>query len=142
MFDLSGCKWLLREFLRSPLAYGPTQTPTSGAPRPAWHDLPSAFEEHKNSEEYRKAVQNSQHKGDNHVRLCKRLWWARHDYEKGKNISFKVQAGNVQFHSLNQRDQRLAEDYRSGQSLATLNELIEEKEENGTTNFHLLPMNS
>ena len=48
----------------------------------------------------------------------------------------------IQFHSLNQRERRLAEDYRSGQSLATLNELIEEKEENGTTNFHLLRMNS
>ena len=142
LFHLSGCKWLLREFLRLPLTYGPTQTPTSSAARPAWHHLLSAFEEHKNSEEYRKAVQNSQYKGDNHVRLSNRLWWARHDHEKGKNISFKVRAGNVEFDSLNQSDQRLAEDYESGRSDATLNDLIKEKEENGTTNFHLLRMNS
>ena len=78
----------------------------------------------------------------NHVRLSNRLWWARHDHEKGKNISFKVRAGNVEFDSLNQSDQRLAEDYESGRSDATLNDLMEEKEVNGTTNFHLLRMNS
>ena len=142
LFHLSGCKWLLRELLRLPLTYGPTQTPTSSAARPAWHHLLSAFEEHKNSAEYRKAVQNSQYKGDNHVRISKRLWWARHDREKGKNISFKVHAGNVEFDSLNQSDQRLAEDYESGRSDAKLNDLMKEKEENGTTNFHLLRMNS
>ena len=47
LFHLSGCKFLLREFLRLPLAYGPTQTPTSSAARPAWQHLLSAFEEHQ-----------------------------------------------------------------------------------------------
>ena len=142
LFLLSGCKWLLREFLRLPLACGPTQAPTSSAARPAWHHLLSAFEEHKSSQEYRLAVKNSQRKGEQHVRLSNRLWWARHNHEKGKNTSFKVRAGIVEFDSLSQSCQILAEEYESGRSESILNALMKEKEESGTTNFHLLRMNS
>ena len=142
LFHLSGCKWLLREFLRLPLTYGPTQTPTSSAARPAWHHLLSAFEEHKSSQEYRLAVKNSQRKGEQHVRLSNRLWWARHNHEKGKNTSFKVRAGIVEFHSLSHNAQRLAQEYESGRSESILNAYMKEKEESGTTNFHLLRMNS
>ena len=142
LFHLSGCKWLLREFLRLPFANCPTQTPTSSPARPAWHHLLSAFEKHKKSEEYRKAVENSQRQGENHARRSNRLWWARHNHEKGKNISFKIRAGNVEFDSLSQSDQMLAEDYEAGRSGANLNALMNEKEESGTTNFHLLRMKS
>ena len=142
LFHLSGCKWLLREFLRLPLACGVTQPATSSAAQPAWHHLLSAFEEHKNSEEYRKAVENSEHKGENHVRLSNRLWWARRDHEEGKNISFNVRAGSVEFTSLSQNHQALAEDYEAGRSGARLNALMKEKEASGTMNFHLLRMNS
>ena len=142
MFQVSGCKWLLREFLRLPLAYGPTQTPTSSAARPAWQDLLSAFEEHKNSEEYRKAVENSKRKGEDHVRLSNRLWWARHDHEKGKNISFNVCAGIVDFDSLSQDDQELAQDFEAGRTQKNLDSLKKEKEKSRTTNFHLLRLES
>ena len=154
MFHLSGCKWLLREFLRLPLACNATQTATSSAAQPAatqtetsraalpaLHHLLSAFEEHKNSVEYRKSVENSKSKGDNHVRLSNHLWWARHNHEHGKNISFKVRAGSVEFASLSQGDQILAEDYEAGRSGAKLNALMKEKEASGTMNFHLLRMN-
>ena len=104
LFHLSGCKWLLREFLRLPLAFAPTHTPTSSAARPAWNHLLRGLEKHKNSEKYCKAVENSERKGEHHVRLYNRLWWARHDHEKGK-ISFEVRAGIVEFDSLSQRDQ-------------------------------------
>ena len=46
-----------------------------------------------------------------YVRLSNRLWWARHDYEKGKNLSFEVRTGSVQFDSSSQRNQTLYEDY-------------------------------
>ena len=62
MFQVGGCKWLLHEFLRLRLAYSPTQTPRSSAARPAWHDLLTAFQSHRRSEEYRRAVANSQKK--------------------------------------------------------------------------------
>ena len=135
MFQLSGSKWLLRQFLRLPL------TPTSRAAQPAWHHLLSGFEEHKTSSEYLKAVENCQRQGEDHVRLSHRLWSARHNHEQGKNISFKIRADLVEFASLSQNDQSLAEDYEGGRSGASLDALMKEKEESGTTNFHLLRMN-
>ena len=89
MFLLAGCKWLLREFLRLPLAYGPTRAPTSSAALPSWHHLLSSFEQHKSSLEYRRAVENSQRQGEQHVRLSRRLWWARHNREKGNKSLLK-----------------------------------------------------
>ena len=109
---------------------------------PAWHHLLSAFQEHKNSEEYRKSVENSKSKGENHVRLSNQLWWARHNHEQGKNISFKVRDASVGFTSLSQGDQSLAEDSETGRSGPKLKALMKEKEESGTMNFHILRMSS
>ena len=122
MSQLTGSKWLLRQFLRLPLAYGPSQTPTSSVAQPAWHQLLSCFEEHKNSPEYHKAVK------DHPVVLSYRLSWARHNHAKGKNISFKIRAGNVEFDTLSQNDQSLVSDYECGRS-ASLNALMKEKQE-------------
>ena len=110
---------------------------TSSAARPAWHDLLRAFEEHKESPEYRKAVEKSKRKGENHVRLSKSLRLARRNHEKGKNISSKVRAGDVEFDSLSQNDQTLSADYEAGRTAGRLNELMKEKENSGTTNFIL-----
>ena len=94
LFHLSGCKWLLRQFLRLPVVYGSTHTPTSSAARPVWHHLLSAFEVHTNSAQYRKAVEHSQRKGQNHVRLSHRIWWARHNHEEGKTSLSKSAPGS------------------------------------------------
>ena len=59
LFHLSGCKFLLRQFLRLPLACSAEQPATSSAAQPALHHLLQAFEEHKQSPTYRKAVENS-----------------------------------------------------------------------------------
>ena len=61
---------------------------------------------------------------------------------EGKKISFKVRAGIVEFDSLSPSDQTLSEDYEAGRSDAVLEALMEAQEENGTTNFHLLRMDS
>jgi hypothetical protein len=95
LFHLSGCKFLLRQFLRLPFACSAEQPATSSTAQPALQHLLEAFEQHKQSPEYRKAVENSKEKEAQHVRLTKRLWWARHDHEQGKNLSFRIRAGVV-----------------------------------------------
>ena len=135
MFHLSGCTWLLRQFLRLPL------TSTISAARPAWQELLNGFEEHKKSPEYLMAVANSQRQADDHVRLSNLLWYARQNWNQGKYISFKVRHGLVGFYSLSQREQELSEDFEVGRSSRILDDLMKQQEERGTTNFHLLRMN-
>ena len=77
-----------------------------------------------------------------HVRLTKRIWWARHNHEQGKNLSLRVRAGNVEFNSFSQGDQTLAEDYEAGRSAARIKSLLEEREAAGSMNFHLLRLAS
>ena len=139
-FHVSGCKWLMKQFLKFPLVYDPTQAPSSSSERPAWNQLLSQLEEHKNSDEYRKAVEDSQRKGDDHVRLSHAIWWARHDHEKGKNISFQILHERLKWESLRSGDQELAEDYESGRSAKRLQELFEEKEKKGANRFHFMRM--
>ena len=77
-----------------------------------------------------------------HVRLTKRIWWARHNHEQGKNLSLRVRAGNVEFNSFSQDDQTLAEDYEAGRSAARTKSLLEEREAAGSMNLHLLRLAS
>jgi len=55
---------------------------------------------------YRKAVENSQRQGEDHLILSPRLWFAPH--------AFKIRADLVESASLSQNDQSLAEDYEGG----------------------------
>ena len=141
-FHISGDKWLLRQFLRAPVVYDSTQAPTSSAEQPAWNDLLSQFREHKNSDEYRTAVAKSQQKGDEHVRLSHRIWWARLSHEKGKNFAFLVRNQLRNWYSLSPYEQLLAQDYEAGRSANRVKSLITEKENKGTARFHLLRMQS
>ena len=141
-FHISGDKWLLRQFLRAPVGYDSTQAPTSSAEQPAWNDLLSQFREHKNSDEYRTAVADSQQKGVEHVRLSHSIWWARLNHEKGKHVAFLVRAQHRNWHSLSPYEQELAQDYEAGRSANRVKSLIAEKEKKGTARFHLLRMQS
>ena len=137
-FHLSGCKWLLREFLRLPLVAASIKGTTSSAAQPAWRELLAAFEEHKTIEAYRKAVEASKKKEKDHVRLSQRLWEARRNHIQGHNISFRVRAGTVEFTSLSQTQQKLAEDYEAGRSARSLDAVMKEKDASSPKCFHLL----
>ena len=126
-FHVSGCKWLMHQLLRFPVVCDPTQAPSSSAQRPAWNQLLCKFEEHKKSAQYCKAVEDSQRKGDDHVRLSERMCRARFDHERGKTFSFRILHENLNFHSLSPSDQELVEDYDARRSAKKVQELIEEK---------------
>ena len=138
MFHLAGCKWLLWQFLRVPLFYEPTEAPSSSAERPAWNQLLRQFEEHRKSDAYCTAVEDSQRKGDDHVRLSQRMCKARFEHEMGKRISFRVRHEHLDWDSLSPSDQELAEHYESRRSAKRLQKLFQEKDKKGTTRFHLL----
>ena len=140
VFQVAGCKWLMHQLLRFPVVCDPTQAPSSSAQRPAWNQLLREFEEHKRSVEYRAAVEDSQRKGDDHVRLSQRMCKARFEHEMGKRISFRVRHEHLDWHSLTPDDQKLVEYYDYGWSAKTIQKLIDEKEKKGTAGFHLLRM--
>ena len=140
VFHVAGCKWLMHQLLRFPVVCDPTQAPSSSAQRPAWNQLLRQFEEHKKSAECHKAVEDSQRKGDDHVRLSQRMCKARFEHEMGKRISFRVRHEHLDWHSLTPDDQKLVEYYDYGWSAKTIQKLIDEKEKKGTAGFHLLRM--
>ena len=142
LFHLSGCKFLLRQFLRLSFACNAEQDATSSAALPALHQLQNAFEEQKQSREYRKAVENSKEKEAQHVRLANRLWWARHNHEQGKNLSFRVRAKIVDLSWLSQDEQKMAQDYETGRSEARIKSLMKERQARGTMNLHLLRLSA
>ena len=99
-----------------------------------------AFEKHKQSEKYSKAVEKAKAKGENHVRLSHRLKQARHDHEKGKHISEVVLDGSVNFRDLSHRDKVSTEDFEVGRTTKAIDALVKEQKESGSTKFHLLRM--
>ena len=140
LFQVAGCKWLIHQLLRFPVVWDPTQAPSSSAQRPAWKQLLRQFEEHRKSAAYCTAVEDSQRKGDDHVRLSQRMCKARFEHEVGKRISFRVRHEHLDWHSLTPDDQKLVEYYDYGWSAKTIQKLIDEKEKKGTAGFHLLRM--
>ena len=87
-----------------------------------------AYEEHKNSHEYMKAVQQSERRRENQLKLSDELWWAEHDLHKGRHLSFQVRDSQVNFFHLSEKDQSLAEGYEDGSLGARVKQLHQNRE--------------
>ena len=84
------------------------------AEQPIITSLCVAYDNHKNSEEYMKAVQQSEKRQQNQLKVSEALWWAEHKLHRGRHISFQARAGKVTFLDLPQWKQDLAENYENG----------------------------
>ena len=107
LFHISGNKFLVHCFLRFPMT-------VRCAEQPVITSLCREYEEHKKSAVYRKAVQQSEKVEHNQLRLCQQIWWAEHNLNQGRHLSFQVRAGLVSFFNLAEWQQNLAQDYEKG----------------------------
>ena len=84
------------------------------AEQPIILSLCAAYEEHKQSVEYKRAVLLSEQRSNNQVRLREDLWWAEYYLHLGKHLSFRVRAKQLIFLDLPPWKQELAENYEKG----------------------------
>ena len=107
LFHISGNKFLVHCFLRFPMT-------VRCAEQPVITSLCRAYEKHKNSKEYMKAVRQSAKREDDQLQLCHQLWWAEHNLNQGRHLSYQVRAKLKNFFDLREWQQRLAQDYEKG----------------------------
>jgi hypothetical protein len=79
-------------------------------------DLLKALVRHKETQQYKKAVEASAHRMDNKERLSKRIWWAKANLERGKNLAEQRDDNSLFFFDLSREDQELVEKYDSGKA--------------------------
>ena len=61
-----------------------------------------------------KAVRQSAKRERDQLQLCDQLWWAEHNLNQGRHLSFQVRAKLKNFFNLREWQQRLAQDYEKG----------------------------
>ena len=86
------------------------------------------YEEHQSSNEYKKAVQQSERRRESQLKRSDELWWAEHDLHKGRHLSFKAKYSHVNFFDLSETDQSLAEGYEDGSLGARVKQLHQNRE--------------
>ena len=121
LFHISGCKFLVDVFIRFPVTY-------DCAAQPMITGLLRDYEEHKRSNEYKKAVEQSERRRERQLKRSADLWWAEHELHKGKHLSFQVRSSAVNFFDLSEREQSLAFGYEEGSLGARVKKLHQERE--------------
>ena len=86
-------------------------------------DLLKALEQHKKTNQYKKAVAASAKRMDSKERLSKQIWWAKANLERGKILAEQRDDKSLSFFELSRGDQDLVETYDSGKAERTLSKL-------------------
>ena len=121
LFQISGNKFLVHCFIKFPVT-------ERCAEQPIITSLCRAYESHKNSAEYMKAVEQSEKRRENQLKRSDALWWAEHNLHKGRHLSFQVRDSQVNFFHLSEWDQNLAHSYEVGSLGARIKQLHQERE--------------
>jgi hypothetical protein len=127
---LSGCKFLLRRLIASPLlaeGAGVAQPGAIGNPQ-ILRELTQEWADHKNSEEHKNAIKMSQPRRDQE-RLSKRLHQAQVRCKQGARLLHLVLDNSVDWCALSEDEQQMVEDYESRRSTKILDDLFKEKRE-------------
>ena len=85
------------------------------------HDL----QKHKKTPEYKKAVDRSRKRADDHRRLSQQIWHESQKLAKAKMLSLK--AKERYYWDLREWEQKLVEDYDTGRLERALQELVSER---------------
>jgi hypothetical protein len=86
LFQISGCKFLVHAFIRMPVL-------SDCAAQPVIDELLQDYEDHKRSEEYKGAVEQSEQRNENPLRYSQALWWAEQEEHQGKKLWGRVRQG-------------------------------------------------
>ena len=123
---LAGNKFLLRKLIQLPIIAQCNATSSDSAEQPAsimaWLE---EFRVHKESDEYKAAVAQSQRKAKDHKRLSKKICEAQRLVGLGKALSLRAQKGD--WDKLNKWQQNLVEKYDGLKLERELKALIQEQ---------------
>ena len=124
--NISGCKFLLRKLIQLPIIAQCNAPASDSAEQPAsittWIN---EFRVHMESAEYRKAVEQSRQKAEDHQRLSKRICEAQWRVGCGKELSQRALNGD--WEKLQKWEQDMVEDYDGGRLEKQLKELLHQK---------------
>ena len=128
-FQLSGCKFLLHKLIQLPLIRSsPAGTVRSvEQPLAILSQLLYAYEEHKQTEQYQKAIRRNKEHQVAQLRLSQQIWWAQYNYSQGRKLSDMVKDNTCKFDDLTAKDQQLVEDFDTRRSAKTLDELLRQR---------------
>ena len=126
-FQISGCRFLLNMLIKLPIVRMHSAARPASSTSAAIRDLLEAFEQHKQTEQYRKAVQASAKRMDSKERLSRQKWWAKANLERGKTLAEQRDDMSLCFYDLDLEDQNLITKYDSGKAERILRDLQAEK---------------
>ena len=131
LFDISGCEFLLHFLIKLPIILDSVEQPVSHSDEKPVGDvlcaLINAYEDHKCTPEYRRAVETSLKKQEDHGRLNRRIWWAQYNYQQGAKLSRMLQQSVVSSDDLTSVEQSLVEDFDTSRARYELEGLLEQK---------------
>jgi hypothetical protein len=129
LFQLSGCKFLLHKLIQLPLIRSSPAGTVRSVEQPAaiLMQLLNAYEEHKQTQQYQKAIRRNKEHQVGRLRLSQHIWWAQYNYSQGRKLSDMVKDNTCKFDDLTAKDQQLVEDFETRRSARTLDELLGQK---------------
>ena len=110
-FHIAGCKFLLSKFIEYPII-AQLETPLSGlgsAAQPAEtvRRLLDSYEKHKKTDAYKTAVEASERKSKDRMRLSQQIWRIACEVGQGNRIRRKLENGNINDDDLDGAQQEL-----------------------------------
>ena len=117
-FHVSGCRFLLDKLIELPIICAASRN-TATVLRQLLQDL----EDHKQTDAYKAAVKRSEARSHEQEKLCRAIWWAKSNLERGRLLSTKVAQGTVEWPSLSSEDQKRVEDFDYRKAPKSLSDL-------------------
>ena len=106
-FHIAGCKFLLSKLIEYPIIAQLSDTvgQPAGEHVRSMLQLLHSYEEHKQTEDYKSAVTQSQKKSEDKTRLSQQIWWMAYYVEQGNRIRRALEAGDRNDEDLNEDEQ-------------------------------------
>jgi hypothetical protein len=108
-FHISGCRFLLQMLIELPIVRVGSAARPASSTSAAIKDLLEALQQHKETEQYKKAVLASAKRMDSQERISKQIWWTKANLERGNTLAEQRDAGSLCFFDLGCEDQELVE---------------------------------
>ena len=124
-FYLSGSKYLLQMLLQLPILAQCTWREPDRVEVPALARWIMDLQRHKESPEYKRAVEKSQERSSEHRRLSQQIWKLSRELTKAKALATK-RDDNL-WDTLTQEEQGLVESFDAGKLQRRLQNLVDEK---------------
>ena len=127
IFQLSGCKFLLHNFIELPLIRLRPADASVEQPAVILTHLLSDYEAHKKTKQYKLAIRRNEKHRVGQVRLSRQIWWIQYNYAQGRKLSHMVKYKICNFFDLAPWQQQLVEDFDHRILARALDNVLEQK---------------